>query len=227
MRRTSCATSRVFTGLALASALCLPAAAVAAQLDYFIKLPPIEGDSGKGRSHGGEIEIQSFSWGETQSAVQIQEISGWKYEVDVVDMPGPASKDMSLKGSTIRENAPAGGVQVAAGDVTGDGSAGVAQYNPKELSIRKSAPRDAASGLATGKRMHKPRMVPAPLASGSVTVRGKFPSCTVGTRYPSLELGARAKRYKLHNVVVTSCGGSDSGEQPMEEISFNYAKVEF
>jgi len=58
MRRTSRAMPRVFTGLAFASALCLPAAAVAAQFDYFIKLPPIEGDSGKGESEGGEIALQ-------------------------------------------------------------------------------------------------------------------------------------------------------------------------
>lgn len=259
MRRTSRATPRLFTGLAFASALCLPAAAIAASFDYFIKLPPIEGDSGKGESHGGEIEIQSFSWGATQTshgsghgtgkaAVHDISISHSPATGEIVGIEpaftpsgesksaGTAGKDMVMKGSKIGENsaakrlpgkrtpptvtlkrgataeeASAGGVRVAVGDVTGDGSPGVAQYNPKELTVSKEVVWNAGQ--------------PAP--TGSVTVRGKFPSCTVGTRFPTLELGARAARYKLHNVVVTSCGGSAGDSLPMEEVSFNYAKVEF
>ena len=246
MRRTSRAAPRFFTGLALASALCLPAAALAAQFDFYIKLPPIEGDSGKGASMGGEMEIQSFSWGATQTSHQgkVMEVAGLKYEADVIDSPASDGEaEITLKGNAAKRlpgkrtpptvtlkrgtsAAAAGGVRVAAGDIDGDSSAGVDHYyNPKELTVDKSVPGPAASGLATGKRMHKPRMVPAPLAAGSLTVSGKFPGCTVGARYPSLELGDRAARYTLQDVVVTSCGGSSGGAQPMEEVSFNYAKI--
>ncbi|HUE79404.1 MAG TPA: hypothetical protein VMN38_07215 [Sphingomicrobium sp.] len=190
MRRTACATPRIVTGLALASAVCLPAAAaIAAQFDYYIKLPPIEGET-KGK--GKQIEIHSFAWGASQSAGQIQEISGLKYEMDVVESP------------------PTGTLKRGSSNATAGGSAGVAQYNPKELTVDKKVPWNAGQ--------------PAP--TGSVTVRGKFPSCTVGVRYPTLELGVRGKRYTLADVVVSSCGGSaDGGSQPMEEVSFNYAKI--
>jgi len=38
----------------------------AAQVDYFLKIDGIEGESTNSR-HGGEIEIESFSWGATQT----------------------------------------------------------------------------------------------------------------------------------------------------------------
>ncbi|MGF1579069.1 MAG: Hcp family type VI secretion system effector [Gemmataceae bacterium] len=38
-----------------------------AQVDYFLKIPGIEGES-TDEGHGGEIEVQSWSWGETNSA---------------------------------------------------------------------------------------------------------------------------------------------------------------
>jgi hypothetical protein len=90
-----------------------------------------------------------------------------------------------------------------------------------------TAPRDAASGLPTGKRQHKPMMLTAPLAKGSLTVRGKFPGCVVGTRYSSLTLGGRGKRYTLQDAIITSCGTAPGQAAPMEEVSFNYAKISF
>ena len=257
MRRTSRATPRVLTRLAFAWALCLPAAAIAAQFDYFIKLPPIEGDSGKGESQGGEIEIHSYSWGASHAShggghgtgkVNVHDISMSRWpagaaakgekggtediNIGVGELQESSRGDMVLKGAKIGENSSArplpvkrtpptvtlkrgtsaavpGGVQVAAGDVDGDASAGVAQFNPKELSITKKVPWNAGQ--------------PAP--AGSVTVRGKFPGCRVGARYSSLELGARTARYTLQDVVITSCSAASGEALPMEEVSFNYAKI--
>ena len=243
--------ARNIVGFAMASALCVPTPVIAAQFDYFIKLPPIEGETSDDK-HKGEIEILSYSWGATQTShgtgaggmgagkVSMQDISapsatsGAKAKgekggtedinIGVGELQETGEAEITLKGNagtgaagkrtpptvTLKRgtSAAAGGVQVAAGDVTGDSS-------------------PAASGLPTGKRQHKPLMLSAPLAAGSVTVRGKFPSCTVGTRYPSLELGAGAARYTLQDVVITSCGGDASAGDalPMEEVSFNYAKI--
>lgn len=38
-----------------------------AQVDYFLKMAPVEGESADAK-HKGEIEVESFSWGETASA---------------------------------------------------------------------------------------------------------------------------------------------------------------
>ncbi len=112
--------------------------------------------------------------------------------------------------------AASGGVQVAAGDVDGDGRADAV------------SPRDAASGLATGKRMHKPVTFQTPRETGSLTIQGKFPGCVVGARYPVMKLGNAAKRYTLQDAIITSCRTVASGGDalPMEEVSFNYAKIE-
>ena len=37
-----------------------------AQVDYFLKIPGVDGESTDDK-HKGEIEVESFSWGETQS----------------------------------------------------------------------------------------------------------------------------------------------------------------
>ncbi len=230
MGSKSLAAARNLVGLALASALCAPAAAIAASVDFYIKLPPIEGDSGKGRSHGGEIEIHSFSWGASKTPAGIREVSGLKSEVDVIESTGTAGKDMTLKGSKIGENSTA-----PAGEWVADIERPAAKRlpgkrTPPTVTLKRGTSAAAADGVqvAAGDIDGDGRAALArPLAAGSVTVRGKFPSCTVGARYPSLELGAGATRYTLQDVVITSCGGDAAAGDalPMEEVSFNYAKI--
>ena len=97
------------------------------------------------------------------------------------------------------------------GDFTRDGKAsGMTPYfNPKELGVNKPVP-------------WKSHTQKQPLQSGSLIVRGKFPGCAVGTRYPTLTLVGKDQRYVLHDAVVTSCAAAGDS-LPMEEVSFNYA----
>src|SRR3990170_1017276 len=92
------------------------------------------------------------------------------------------------------------------------------------MSCRPPVPR---RGAAPGKQMHKPVTFPTPRDKGSLTIRGKFPGCVVGARYPVMKLGNAAKRYTLQDAIITSCGTVSSGGDalPMEEVSFNYAKI--
>ena len=237
MRRTSASLAAAAFGLAI---IAVPAAA--GSTDYLLELGGVDGES-QDDKHKNQIEILSYSWGATQTShaggtgggmgagkVSMQDISapsatsgkskgekGGTEDINIgVGELQESGKDMTLKGSKIGENAPAaGGVQVAAGDVDGDGRADVV------------SPRDAASGLATGKRMHKPVTFPNPRDRGSLTIRGKFPGCVVGARYPTMRLGNAAKRYTLQDAIITSCGTVSSGGDalPMEEVSFNYAKI--
>ena len=161
-----------------AAAMAAPGQALAAN---FLKIGDVKSRSAAGGAAAAQIEVMSWSWGETQTA---------------------------------------SGVQVAAGDVNADS-------RPDTI----TSPRDAASGLPTGKRQHKPMTITKPLDRGSVTVKGSMSGCTVGAAYPDAVLQTAAARYEFKDVFITSCAmpsmsGSSSGGVPMESISFNYDKIQ-
>ena len=178
-------------------------------------------------------------------------------ELQEASAPAPGEAEITLKGDTAEEarkrpgrvkygditlkqgtaEAASGGVSVAAGDLDGDGRA--VTLIPQHEVV---SPRDSASGLPTGKRQHNPMTITkewdattpllragAPPPQGSLRVKVKMPwlACRVGARYPELEFGDAATAYKFKEVLVTSCGSSSGGDRPMEQISFNYAKIEF
>ncbi len=188
------------------------ASAPAAAADSFLQFGPVKPGTASGkvreaaaRTAGGKVEVLSWSWGASQS--------GW---------------DGSVKGSTALAsgNKPAAAdydgdgradLAVAVGDVDGDGRA--------DRSVK--SPRDAASGLPTGKRTHKPLPVRAQAdESGSVTLVGKFPACVVGAAYDDAVLRVAGLTYTLHEVSVTSCaavpGGTGGG--PTLSLSVTYLK---
>jgi type VI protein secretion system component Hcp len=90
-------------------------------------------------------------------------------------------------------------------------------------SARVIAPRDAASGLPTGKRQHRPVTFTRPLDRnpGTVTVQASLPDCRVGTVYSTVELGDSTTReaVRLHDAAVSACAA--------EQVSFNYTKIEW
>lgn len=99
-----------------------------------------------------------------------------------------------------------------------------------------TAPRDAASGMATGKRQHKPFTVVKEVDKSSPIL---YNALITGETIPSLEFGfarqgARTGEYlkirleqaKVAGISASSGAGSGSGGSvPMEEISFSYAKI--
>ena len=81
------------------------------------------------------------------------------------------------------------------------------------------SPRDAASGMPTGKRQHGWVTVSKPLDRGSVRVKVKFPwlDCRVGAAFPDAVLQNSAGRYELKDAIITGCAA--------DSIALNYAKV--
>lgn len=97
----------------------------------------------------------------------------------------------------------------------------------------EAATRDAASGMASGKRQHKPLTVTKPIdkasplkiptrsGAGSITLKRGLADCTPGTRYPHILVGddAVGREVTLEDVTVASCA--------REEVTFNYAKIKY
>ena len=192
MRPISKLTMCAFAGAVIASS------AAAASTDYFLKLGGVKGESTKGSDRhkpvpsgveGDQIEILSWSWGATRAAGGNVEY-GWKVEEGESAPPAPR------------------GVRVAVGDVNADGGAAAIV-----------SPRDAASGMPTGKRQHGWNSVSKPLDRGSVRVKVKFPwlDCRVGAAFPDAVLQNDAGRYELKDVVISGCA--------REGVALNYTKV--
>jgi type VI secretion system secreted protein Hcp len=55
-----------------------------AQVDYFLKIAGVDGESGDDK-HKGEIDVESFSWGETQSGTAGHGSGGGAGKVQVQD----------------------------------------------------------------------------------------------------------------------------------------------
>jgi type VI secretion system Hcp family effector len=86
-----------------------------------------------------------------------------------------------------------------------------------------TAPRDAATGLATGRRMHKPFTITKEVDSASPLL---MKACASGQHFPEVDVDlASGEHYKLTDVVVSSDTKS-AGDRPVETISFTYQTIE-
>ncbi|MBO6609933.1 hypothetical protein [Altererythrobacter sp.] len=93
------------------------------------------------------------------------------------------------------------------------------------------APRDAATGRASGKRQHRPFVatkpvdkasplqVPVDRGPGALTMRQAMEGCRVGASYSHILVGddAANREFRLEDVTVASCA--------TEEVTFNYEKI--
>ena len=231
----------ITTGTGLSLLIAQPASAAA-----YLKLGDIKGETTAAaghQDHKGEIEVLSWSFGATNSSHSHSGGMGaGKVSMNDASAAAPGEAEITLKGQGASVGKPnpgrggnveyewkveegesaspaPGGVSVAAGDVDGDGRAD------------RVAPRDAPSGLATGKRQHKPMKTTMPIgrSAGSLTVLVPAGMCVVGARYPTAQLGDGQLAYKMKDVMVSSCAPAPSsgGSRPMESLSLNYTKIEF
>ena len=86
-----------------------------------------------------------------------------------------------------------------------------------------AAPREASSGMATGKRMHKPIMVTKTVDKASPVLAKAMAD---GRVFPKVVIGSPEGSYTLENVTIASITPTSGGDRPMESISFNYERIE-
>lgn len=208
------------------AALGLLASPASAAFTGYLKIPPIEGDSGKNAGiEPDEIDARAVpernaERGRDRTAEREPE----RMRSDYLTIP------MSETHSATGEH-----------EIEYDLLAAKDEDGPR-VSLPVIWETPAAQAGASGKRQHKPfvftkevatatparartaeapRSLPAPpsRAGGSVTVAASWDGCTVGARYPHVVVGGGdpAREYTLHGARVTDCAA--------EQVSFAYERV--
>ena len=86
-----------------------------------------------------------------------------------------------------------------------------------------SGPREAGSGMATGRRSYNPFVIRKKIDASSPNLQRLAAS---GSLIPEVDVYLENGRFKLSNVTVSSIQSVGGGNQPMEKISFTYRKIE-
>lgn len=145
-----------------------------------------------------------------------------------------AAADYYLKIDGIEGDSEDGSIAVAglAWDTVAD-IGRFAEYTPAAETSAVVSPRDAASGMATGRRMHKPMTIVKEWGAASAKL---MEVCVKGTHIPDVEVWERDEsgqaqlRYELKNVYITSYSVSrdpaDTSARPIESIAFSYERME-
>jgi hypothetical protein len=96
--------------------------------------------------------------------------------------------------------------------------------SPVAVPYPNTASRDAASGLPTGKRMHKPYTLMEPVAKkGTVKVSVLAGACVKGQHFPEATITMRRGSYHLQDVDVAGCTANGDGT---DTCTLNYASIE-
>jgi len=81
-----------------------------------------------------------------------------------------------------------------------------------------------ATGMASGKRMHKPFTITKEIDKASPMLAQ---ACASGEHLAEVDVQlSSGGKYTLTDVMVSSVQKSSGGDRPMETISFTYQKIE-
>jgi type VI protein secretion system component Hcp len=113
-----------------------------------------------------------------------------------------------------------------------DSSSSAVRESPTKASTGKTMVRESptlTSGMATGKRMHKPLTITKELDKASPLLAQ---ACASGQHLKEVDVALASKPggfYKLTDVLISSDqkSASSGGDRPMETISFTYQKIEW
>ena len=204
--------TRAVTCIALASALCVPASA--AQVDFFLKIPGVPGES-RDKDHKNWINVESVAWSTHRpGAAKGGNVEyEWKVEEGESAPPPPGEAEITLKGSAAPARPKVSDVTLKRGTMAAEPAAAAGSDRPMGWD---------------NTRQKKLAALRAPPARGTFRARtAPWPGCRVGARYPQLQLGAGGKLYTLGDVRVASCGraAGDADDRPTEEVAFYYNKV--
>ena len=191
--------SRIFQGwailLLMVGAPVFMTSSAWAAVDAYLRIPGLDGAS-KDPAHMNWITVSS---------------------VVAADLNGDAQADREASAPSVSEltakPTPAGAQKANIGSSSSGAGAG-----------KVSAPRDIATGQASGKRMHKPFTITKEIDKASPLLAQ---ACASGKHFQEVDVElASGGKYKLTDVMISSDTKSSGGDRPMESISFTYQKIE-
>lgn len=226
---------RVSIATIVASALAIGVAAPAIAGPAYLKLGDIKGES-TASGPSGQIEIQSWSWGESRSG--IMEVGGLKHETEVIE--AARKKGKVEYGWKVEEGEKAAASHEA--EITLKGAARAGKVKPGRVKVGdvtlkrgtmaesgESAGYSGGVKVATGDIDGDGRadlaVAPGP-GTGSLNAVVPAGMCKAGARYATAELGTEGQAYRLTDVIVSSCTAASGGDKPMETMSLNFTRVE-
>lgn len=165
--------------VASVTSLLMAAAPAMAASDYLLQLDPVKGE-GKDVAAPQSIEVDSFSWGVSNSSTTPPSSSAGKVNMQDLSVMAAAPRESSTGVATGKRAAPAADTAVAATPVA-------------------AAPKVGDAATFTVMVRESP----------SKASLGKSGACASGTHYPHAVVVAQGTRYEFSDVVVTSCTVSD------------------
>ena len=237
---------RPLTNFALHSILAVAIAALdatGAAAAGYLKLGDIKGQAAAGPGRGGEIHVESFSWGATQTGVGAHGAGGgggagkvhvhdismapapeaakggnveFEWKVEEGESARPRPSDVTLKRGPTRE-------MKESGEKGGTEDINIGVGELQEATISKSSDKATPKLLESAA---KGKVFQSPASRGSLTTLVPAGMCRAGARYPNAELGTGDRVYQMTGVIVTGCSSSgSSASRPMESMSLNYEKI--
>jgi len=193
--------SRIFQGwailLLMVGAPLFLASVASAAVDAYIRIPGLDGAS-KDPAH--------MNWITASSVV-------------AADLNGDAQADRESSAPSVSEV-----VVTKSTSGAGAGKANIGSSSSGAGAGKVAAPRDIATGQASGKRMHKPFTITKEIDRASPLLAQ---ACASGKHFQEVDVELPSGgKYKLTDVMISSDTKSSGGDRPMESISFTYQKIE-
>lgn len=185
--------SLVLAGLAVLI-MCATSVRVMAAVDAYLKIEGIDGSS-KDPGHANWIGVTRVAAG---------------------DLNGDAAADREASAPSVSE-------VTAHAATSGAGAGKVTETKSASGTSATAAPRDMATGMASGKRMHKPFVIVKEMDAASPKL---MQACASGKHFPSVVVDMGGKQYTLYDVVIASDQKMAGGERPTESITLTYQKIE-
>lgn len=192
-KRSALAILTIATGVS-ALILCVASLRVQAAENAYLKIEGLDGSS-KDPAHLHWIEVTRVAAG---------------------DLNGEAMADREAVAEATAHTGSGGGAGKATrNDVASTPSTGMS-------SKAGTAPRDAATGQASGKRQHEPFVIMKLVDAASPKLAQ---ACASGKHFTSVEVDLGGQHYELWDVVIAADQKSSGGEKPTETITLTYQKI--